>query len=80
VGGQVVGIDDLVGAHGGVGGMQTQPFLIYPAAWTKHAPDLAGAAAAHRFLRRHALGETAGDEEPSWCPVSSRVGSSHSDR
>jgi hypothetical protein len=54
--GQVVGIDDLVGAHGGVGGMQTHPFLIYPAAWTERAPEVAGAAAMHRFLRRHALG------------------------
>ena len=26
----VIGFDDLVGAHGGLGGPQTQPFLIYP--------------------------------------------------
>jgi hypothetical protein len=55
--GQVIGIDDLVGAHGGVGGMQTQPFLIYPAEWTARAPQIVGTRALHRFLRRHTLGE-----------------------
>jgi hypothetical protein len=54
---QVVGIDDLVGAHGGVGGMQTRPFLLYPSPWTECAPELIGAAAVHQFLRRCALGE-----------------------
>jgi uncharacterized membrane protein YvlD (DUF360 family) len=57
--GQVVGIDDLVGAHGGVGGMQTRPFLVYPTAWAAQAPKLVGAAAVHRFLRRHAVDEAA---------------------
>jgi uncharacterized membrane protein YvlD (DUF360 family) len=55
--GQVIGIDDLVGAHGGVGGMQTQPFLVYPTDWAEPTPALVGAASMHRFLRRHALGE-----------------------
>ena len=54
---QVIGIDDLVGAHGGVGGMQTQPFIVYPSGWAEQAPELVGAASVHRFLRRHALGE-----------------------
>jgi hypothetical protein len=57
--GQVIGIDDLVGAHGGVGGLQTRPFLIYPSEWTERAPELVGATAVHRFLRRYALGEEA---------------------
>ncbi len=55
--GQAISIDDLVGAHGGVGGMQTRPFLVYPSVWTERAPELVGAASVHRFLRRHALGE-----------------------
>lgn len=64
--GQVIGIDDLIGAHGGAGGMQTRPFLVYPSVWTGRGPELVGAAAVHRFLRRHALGEAprpAADEE-----------------
>jgi len=51
--GWVVGFDDLVGAHGGLGGPQTQPFLIYPADWTDEPPDLVGAVDVHKFLRRH---------------------------
>ena len=60
--GHVIGLDDLVGAHGGAGGMQTQPFLVYPAAWTERAPeppDLVGAAAVHQFLRRHTVDQAA---------------------
>lgn len=57
--GWVVGIDDLVGAHGGVGGMQTRPFLVYPSEWTDQPPDLVGAVSVHRFLRRRAVGEDA---------------------
>jgi uncharacterized membrane protein YvlD (DUF360 family) len=58
---QVVGFDDLVGAHGGLGGPQTQPFLIYPAAWTDEPPELVGSVAVHRFLREH----TSVDAPPS---------------
>ena len=60
VSGQVITLDELVGAHGGVGGMQTEPFLIYPTAWTAgdaEAPTIVGADQLHHFLRRHALGE-----------------------
>ena len=53
--GWVIAIDDLVGAHGGVGGMQTRPFLVYPAAWTARPPELVGAASVHQFLRRCTL-------------------------
>lgn len=63
--GHVIGIDDLVGAHGGVGGMQTQPFILYPTDWTDRAPELVGAASLHRFLRRHALGEEAPADRPA---------------
>ena len=38
--GQVISMDDLVGAHGGVGGMQTQPFVVYPSDWTDDEPEL----------------------------------------
>jgi putative membrane protein len=49
----VIGFDELVGAHGGVGGPQTQPFLIYPAGWTDEAPELVGSVEVHQFLKRH---------------------------
>jgi hypothetical protein len=49
----VIGFDDLVGAHGGLGGPQTQPFLMYPSAWTDEAPKLVGSVDVHHFLKRH---------------------------
>jgi hypothetical protein len=49
----VIGFDDLVGAHGGVGGMQTEPFIAYPSAWTYQPPEIIGSVGIHRFLREH---------------------------
>jgi uncharacterized membrane protein YvlD (DUF360 family) len=56
----VIGFDDLVGAHGGLGGPQTRPFLIYPSEWAEQPPKLVGPAQMHQFLRRHTTddGET----------------------
>jgi len=68
--GQVIGIDELVGAHGGVGGPQTQPFLIYPSEWAEDEPELVGAVSVHRFLRQHALGEEDLAERPAEPQVS----------
>lgn len=55
--GQVITMDALVGAHGGVGGMQTQPFVLYPSTWTDRSPTIVGADGLHRFFRQYVLGE-----------------------
>ena len=49
---EVAAFEELIGSHGGVGGWQTQPCLVYPADWP--APDgrLMGAPAVHRQLKR----------------------------
>jgi hypothetical protein len=49
---EVAAFEELIGSHGGLGGWQTQPCLVYPAAWP--APDgrLMGAPAVHRQLKR----------------------------
>ncbi|MCC7367270.1 MAG: phage holin family protein [Chloroflexi bacterium] len=62
--GWVIGFDDLVGAHGGVGGMQTQPFIVYPAGWTDEPPEIIGSVGVHRFLREYTGGATANDPAP----------------
>jgi hypothetical protein len=54
-------MDELVGAHGGVGGMQTQPFVLYPSEWTDRPPTIVGADGLHHFFRRHVLNETESD-------------------
>ena len=59
--GEVAAFEELIGCHGGAGGPQQAPFLLYPAAWTapaetpgEGAPQLVGADAVHVFLTRHA--------------------------
>jgi hypothetical protein len=66
-----------VGAHGGLGGMQTQPFLIYPSAWTDEPPELVGSVDVHHFLMKHtrAADTTPDDskaEDASECQQASR--------
>jgi uncharacterized membrane protein YvlD (DUF360 family) len=57
--GWVIGFDDLVGAHGGVGGMQTQPFIAYPSTWTDTPPEIIGSVGIHKFLMEHTSGPEA---------------------
>jgi hypothetical protein len=57
--GEVAAFEELIGCHGGAGGPQQAPFLLYPAAWTASAgdgapPQLVGADQVHHFLVGHA--------------------------
>jgi hypothetical protein len=52
--------EELISFHGGVGGPQTRPFLLYPGALPAPATPLVGAAAVHAVLlgwRRHLQGD-----------------------
>ena len=49
--GLVVNMEDLIGSHGGLGGWQTQPFILCPAAWQPAADPLEGAPAVYDQLR-----------------------------
>jgi uncharacterized membrane protein YvlD (DUF360 family) len=49
--GEVVGFEELVGSHGGLGGWQTRPFILCPASWSLAADPLVGASAVNRQLR-----------------------------
>jgi uncharacterized membrane protein YvlD (DUF360 family) len=70
--GQVITMDELVGAHGGVGGMQTQPFVLYPSEWTDRPPTIVGADGLHNFFRQHVLGEAQSDLADSTAVVDGR--------
>ena len=50
--GEVAAFEELVGSHGGLGGPQTAPFVLFPAEWPLDDVDLVGAPAVHRQLRR----------------------------
>jgi hypothetical protein len=61
----------LISFHGGLGGSQTQPFLLYPAELPVPAEPIVGAEALHRVLSGwRALLEG----EPSLAPASATVG------
>ena len=48
---EVAAFEELVGSHGGLGGMQSHPFLLHPAGL--HVPDepLVGTRAVHEVLK-----------------------------
>ena len=49
--GEVAAFEELVGSHGGLGGPQTAPFLLFPAGWESEEPQLVGSAQIHEVLR-----------------------------
>jgi hypothetical protein len=47
---EVAAFEELIGSHGGLGGYQTHPFLLYPSEWELDDGHLVGAAAVyHQF-------------------------------
>jgi hypothetical protein len=47
---EVAAFEELVGSHGGLGGWQTQAFVLHPAEWAAGPDRLVGAPAVHRQL------------------------------
>ena len=41
--GEVAAFEELVGSHGGLGGLQNQPFLLYPSDWNVNSTEIVGA-------------------------------------
>ena len=65
--GEIAAFEELIGAHGGLGGAQTRPFLLYPADWEVDLAPLLGAPAVYRQLRawmERQLGMRFGPSEP----------------
>jgi hypothetical protein len=50
--GEVAAFEELIGSHGGLGGYQTQPFILHPAEWELDEPVPLGAPAIYRNIRR----------------------------
>ena len=48
---EVAAYEELIGCHGGLGGYQTQPFVLYPAQLPMGDGPLVGAAAVHKVLK-----------------------------
>jgi uncharacterized membrane protein YvlD (DUF360 family) len=50
--GEVAAFEELIGSHGGLGGVQTEPFILHPVDWELDEPVPLGAPAIYRNLRR----------------------------
>jgi uncharacterized membrane protein YvlD (DUF360 family) len=50
--GQVAAFEELIGSHGGMGGPQNEPMLLYPSDWELETEPLVGAPAVHEQLLR----------------------------
>jgi len=50
---QVAAFEELIGCHGGAGGLQTTPFVLYPAEWGAPPGPIVGAEHLHAFLSAH---------------------------
>ena len=51
--GQVAAFEELIGCHGGAGGLQTMPFVLYPSEWPEPTSPIVGAERLHAFLSEH---------------------------
>lgn len=48
---EVCAFEELIGSHGGLGGNQTKPFILYPSEW-QNPDELIGAESIYKFLKR----------------------------
>ncbi|MBV9578644.1 MAG: phage holin family protein [Chloroflexi bacterium] len=67
--GEVAAFEELIGSHGGLGGPQTEPFILHPSEWELDAEVPLGAPAIYHNIRRWLesidiqLGETTGQPQ-----------------
>jgi uncharacterized membrane protein YvlD (DUF360 family) len=65
--GEVAAFEELIGSHGGLGGFQTQPFILHPKEWELDEEVPLGAPAVYRNIRRwlESMGIELGRPEPA---------------
>ncbi len=48
---EVAAFEELIGSHGGLGGDQSKPFLLYPSSWNLEKEEIIGAEKLHNVLK-----------------------------
>lgn len=48
---EVAAFEELIGSHGGLGGEQSKPFLLYPSSWNLEKEEIVGAEKLHKVLK-----------------------------
>jgi uncharacterized membrane protein YvlD (DUF360 family) len=71
--GEVAAFEELVGCHGGLGGTQTQPFVLYPSQFADPEEPIIGAAALHDLLKRWRRSLTEAPSAPASAAVLSET-------
>jgi hypothetical protein len=61
--GEVAPFEEFMGSHGGLGGAQTRPFAVVPAAWSEPPSPIVGVQAMYEMLRSW-LGESRPPDAP----------------
>jgi hypothetical protein len=49
---EVAAFEELVGSHGGLGGTQCKPFVLFPAEWDLDQKEIVGAEKLYELLKR----------------------------
>lgn len=49
---EICSFEELIGSHGGVGGTQQSPFILYPSNWTLNE-EIVGAENVYKFFKEH---------------------------
>lgn len=66
--------EELIGFHGGLGGMQTEPFVMFPATFPLPDDPLVGAATVHHLFKDWIAGIRSGELQRPWhVPVPDEV-------
>ena len=50
---EVCAFEELVGSHGGVGGSQSEPFILYPSSWDVPEDEIIGAESIYKLLKEN---------------------------
>ena len=50
---EVCAFEELVGSHGGVGGDQSKPFILYPSSWDVSDEEIIGAESIYKILKEN---------------------------
>ncbi len=51
---EVAAFEELIGSHGGLGGTQNKPFIMYPSDWEIENEKIVGAEKLHKILKKQA--------------------------
>ena len=50
---EVCAFEELVGSHGGAGGDQSKPFILYPSSWNVSDDEIIGAENIYKLLKEN---------------------------